>query len=138
VAGLPVAASQLAPQECVEVGLFDPPVASDLDGWQLPAVDQSPDDVDSHIGSTGCNVGRHHQLRARRQHPHRVRLPPLAYDTPRGSVFRYMPELNVLCAIADHSVQSGQPLTKQIIVEVTPAAAGLATSPTGAPVAGRS
>ncbi|MDT5051998.1 MAG: hypothetical protein QOF66_364, partial [Mycobacterium sp.] len=40
---------------------------------------------------------------------------------PRGSVFGYMPELNVLCAIADHSEQSGQPLTKQLIVEVTPA-----------------
>jgi hypothetical protein len=46
----------------------------------------------------------------------------VAYDTPRGSVFGYMPELNVLCAIADYSQQSGQPLTKQIIVEVTPAA----------------
>jgi molybdopterin-dependent oxidoreductase alpha subunit len=62
----------------------------------------------------------------------------LAYDTPRGSVFGYMPELNVLCAIADHSEQSGQPLTKQLIVEVSPATAGPATSPTGAPVAGRS
>jgi hypothetical protein len=33
----------------------------------------------------------------------------VAYNTPRGSVFGYMPELNVLCAIADHSGQSGQP-----------------------------
>jgi anaerobic selenocysteine-containing dehydrogenase len=47
----------------------------------------------------------------------------VAYNTPRGSVFGYMPELNVLCAIADHSGQSGQPLTKQLIVEVTPAGA---------------
>jgi hypothetical protein len=42
-----------------------------------------------------------------------------------GSSRRYppeLPELNVLCAIADHSEQSGQPLTKQLIVEVTPAA----------------
>jgi molybdopterin-dependent oxidoreductase alpha subunit len=62
----------------------------------------------------------------------------LGYDTPRGSVFGYMPELNVLCAIADHSEQSGQPLTKQLIVEVSPATAGPATSPTGAPAAGRS
>jgi anaerobic selenocysteine-containing dehydrogenase len=45
----------------------------------------------------------------------------VAYNTPRGSVFGYMPELNVLCAIADHSAQSGQPLTKQLIVEVIPA-----------------
>ena len=35
----------------------------------------------------------------------------LAYNTPRGSVFGNMPELNVLCAIADHSEQSRQPLT---------------------------
>jgi hypothetical protein len=48
----------------------------------------------------------------------------LAYDTPRGSVIGYMPELNVLCAISDYSEQSGQPLTKHLIVEVTPAAAG--------------
>jgi molybdopterin-dependent oxidoreductase alpha subunit len=47
----------------------------------------------------------------------------VAYDTPRGSAFGYMPELNVLCAIADRSQQSGQPLTKQLIVEVIPASA---------------
>jgi hypothetical protein len=35
-----------------------------------------------------------------------------------------MPELNLLCAIADHSEQSRQPLTKQLIVEVTPAVTG--------------
>jgi anaerobic selenocysteine-containing dehydrogenase len=46
----------------------------------------------------------------------------LAYDTPRGSVFGYMPELNVLCAISDYSKQSKQPLTKHIVVEVTAAA----------------
>jgi anaerobic selenocysteine-containing dehydrogenase len=46
----------------------------------------------------------------------------VAYDTPRGSVFGYMPELNVLCAIADYSQQSGQPLMKHLIVEVAPAA----------------
>ena len=51
----------------------------------------------------------------------------VAYNTPRGSVFGYMPELNLLCAIADHSEQSGQPLTKQLIVEVTPAVTGPAT-----------
>jgi molybdopterin-dependent oxidoreductase alpha subunit len=62
----------------------------------------------------------------------------LAYDTPRGSVFGYMPELNVLCAIADHSEQSGQPLTKQLIVEVSPATAGPTTGPTDAPAARRS
>jgi molybdopterin-dependent oxidoreductase alpha subunit len=46
----------------------------------------------------------------------------VAYNTPRGSVIGYMPELNVLCAIADYSEQSGQPLTKHLIVEVTPSA----------------
>jgi anaerobic selenocysteine-containing dehydrogenase len=60
----------------------------------------------------------------------------VAYNTPRGSVIGYMPELNVLCAIADCSEQSGQPLTKQIIVEVTPAVTAPATSPTGASSAG--
>jgi len=49
----------------------------------------------------------------------------------------YMPELNVLCALADHSEQSGQPLTKHLIVEVSPAT-GPATTATGAPAAGRS
>jgi molybdopterin-dependent oxidoreductase alpha subunit len=54
----------------------------------------------------------------------------VAYNTPRGSVIGYMPELNMLCAIADHSEQSEQPLTKHIIVEVTPAVTSPATSPT--------
>jgi anaerobic selenocysteine-containing dehydrogenase len=40
------------------------------------------------------------------------------YDTPRGSVTGYMPELNVLCALDDYSRGSGQPLTKHLIVEV--------------------
>jgi anaerobic selenocysteine-containing dehydrogenase len=48
----------------------------------------------------------------------------VAYNTPRRSVIGYMPELNVLCAISDYSGQSKQPLTKHIVVEVTPAAAG--------------
>jgi hypothetical protein len=47
----------------------------------------------------------------------------VAYNTPQGSVIGYMPELNVLCAISDYSEQSKQPLTKHIVVEVTPAAA---------------
>jgi molybdopterin-dependent oxidoreductase alpha subunit len=62
----------------------------------------------------------------------------VAYNTPPGSVIGYMPELNVLCAIADHSEQSGQPLTKQLIVEVTPAVTGPATIPTGTPTEGGS
>jgi molybdopterin-dependent oxidoreductase alpha subunit len=51
----------------------------------------------------------------------------VAYNTPRGSVIGYMPELNVLCAISDYSEQSKQPLTKHIVVEVTPAAAAPTT-----------
>jgi molybdopterin-dependent oxidoreductase alpha subunit len=47
----------------------------------------------------------------------------VAYNTPRGSVSGYMPELNVLCALGDYSEQSGQPLMKHLIVEVSPAVA---------------
>jgi molybdopterin-dependent oxidoreductase alpha subunit len=42
------------------------------------------------------------------------------YDIPRGCAAGYMPELNVLCGIADYSTQSGQPVTKHLIVEVAP------------------
>jgi hypothetical protein len=31
-----------------------------------------------------------------------------------------MPELNVLCGIADYSTQRGQPVTKHLEVEITP------------------
>jgi molybdopterin-dependent oxidoreductase alpha subunit len=47
----------------------------------------------------------------------------IGYDIPRGCAAGYMPELNVLCGIADHSTQSGQPATKHI-VEVAPSSAG--------------
>jgi hypothetical protein len=33
----------------------------------------------------------------------------------------YMSELNVLCGIADYSTQSEQPVTKHLIVEISPA-----------------
>jgi len=42
------------------------------------------------------------------------------YDIPHGCAAGYMPELNVLCGIADYSTQSGQPATKHLEVEVTP------------------
>jgi len=42
------------------------------------------------------------------------------YDIPRGCAAGYMPELNVLCGIADYSTQSGQPVTKHLEVEITP------------------
>ncbi|GAB3841514.1 FdhF/YdeP family oxidoreductase [Dactylosporangium cerinum] len=45
------------------------------------------------------------------------------YDIPPGCAAGYMPELNVLCGIADVSTQSEQPVTKHLVVEVTPAAA---------------
>jgi hypothetical protein len=42
------------------------------------------------------------------------------YDIPRGCPAGYMPELNVLCGIADYSTQSGQPVTKHLEVKITP------------------
>ena len=47
----------------------------------------------------------------------------VSHDIPRGCAAGYMPELNVLCGIADYSTQSGQPVTKHLEVEVTPARA---------------
>ena len=44
----------------------------------------------------------------------------VSYDVPRGCAAGYMPELNVLCGIADYSAASGQPITKHLEVEVTP------------------
>jgi anaerobic selenocysteine-containing dehydrogenase len=42
------------------------------------------------------------------------------YDIPPRCAAGYMPELNVLCGIADVSTQSEQPVTKHLVVEVTP------------------
>jgi molybdopterin-dependent oxidoreductase alpha subunit len=42
------------------------------------------------------------------------------YEIPRGCAAGYMPELNVLCGIADFSTQSEQPVTKHLVVDVTP------------------
>jgi molybdopterin-dependent oxidoreductase alpha subunit len=42
----------------------------------------------------------------------------LPYDIPRGCAAGYMPELNKLCAIGDHSTQSDQPLMKHVTVTV--------------------
>jgi molybdopterin-dependent oxidoreductase alpha subunit len=44
----------------------------------------------------------------------------VGYEIPRGCAAGYMPELNVLCGIADVSTQSDQPVTKHLVVEVTP------------------
>jgi molybdopterin-dependent oxidoreductase alpha subunit len=41
------------------------------------------------------------------------------YDIPPRCAAGYMPELNILCGIADFSTQSEQPLTKHLVVEVT-------------------
>ncbi|WP_236540273.1 FdhF/YdeP family oxidoreductase [Spiractinospora alimapuensis] len=46
----------------------------------------------------------------------------IAYDIPQGCATGYMPELNALCALGDYSPQSEQPLTKHLIVEITPSA----------------
>jgi anaerobic selenocysteine-containing dehydrogenase len=43
------------------------------------------------------------------------------HDVPPGCAAGYMPELNVLCGIADYSSQSGQPVTKHLVVEITAA-----------------
>jgi molybdopterin-dependent oxidoreductase alpha subunit len=43
------------------------------------------------------------------------------YELPPGCAAGYMPELNVLCGIADVSTQSEQPITKHLVVEVMPA-----------------
>jgi anaerobic selenocysteine-containing dehydrogenase len=42
----------------------------------------------------------------------------VAYDVPRGNAAGYMPELNVLCGLADQSTQSEQPVTEHLVVEV--------------------
>jgi anaerobic selenocysteine-containing dehydrogenase len=42
------------------------------------------------------------------------------YEIPPGCAAGYMPELNVLCGIADVSTQSEQPVTKHLVVEVRP------------------
>jgi anaerobic selenocysteine-containing dehydrogenase len=79
---------------------------------------------------------------ARARHPHGFRIRQLARDrifrTPsgraefshaplpddvdpgEGRAAGYMPELKVLCGIADFSTQSEQPVTKHLVVEVTP------------------
>jgi molybdopterin-dependent oxidoreductase alpha subunit len=44
----------------------------------------------------------------------------IPYDIPRGSSAGYMPEMNVLCAIGDYSVQSDQPIMKNVTVTVVP------------------
>jgi molybdopterin-dependent oxidoreductase alpha subunit len=46
------------------------------------------------------------------------------YDIPVGCAAGYMPELNILCGIADFSTQSDQPLTKHLVVEVTSTSIG--------------
>jgi anaerobic selenocysteine-containing dehydrogenase len=43
------------------------------------------------------------------------------YEIPPGNAAGYMPELNVLCGIADFSTESEQPVTKRLVVDVTPA-----------------
>ena len=40
------------------------------------------------------------------------------YDIPSGCAAGYMPELNVLCGLADVSTQSEQPVTKHLVVEI--------------------
>ena len=44
------------------------------------------------------------------------------YEISRGCAAGYMPELNVLCGMADISTQSEQPVTKHLVAKVTPSA----------------
>jgi molybdopterin-dependent oxidoreductase alpha subunit len=46
----------------------------------------------------------------------------IPYEIPRGCTAGYMPEMNVLCALADHSTQSDQPIMKHVRVTIEPAA----------------
>ncbi|MDH6196274.1 molybdopterin-dependent oxidoreductase alpha subunit [Mycobacterium frederiksbergense] len=46
------------------------------------------------------------------------RYTALPYRIPRGCAAGYMPEMNVLCAIGDHSTQSDQPIMKNLKVTV--------------------
>lgn len=41
-------------------------------------------------------------------------------DRMPGCAAGYLPELNVLCGIADYSSQSGQPVTRHLTVEIIP------------------
>ena len=54
-----------------------------------------------------------------RFHPHRPPLPGGALRHPGGQRRKYMPQLNVLCALGDYSAQSDQPLMKHQLVTVT-------------------
>jgi hypothetical protein len=44
------------------------------------------------------------------------------YEISPGCAAGYMPELNVLCGIADVSTQSDQPITKHLVAKVTASA----------------
>jgi hypothetical protein len=41
------------------------------------------------------------------------------YEIAAGNAAGYMPELNVLCGRSDVSTQSGQPVTKHLVIDVT-------------------
>lgn len=43
----------------------------------------------------------------------------VGFSIPVGCAAGYMPELNVLCGLADVSTQSEQPVTKHLVIEVT-------------------
>lgn len=51
----------------------------------------------------------------------------VGYDLPAGSAMGYMPELNVLLPVGDHSTKSRQPVMKHIAIEVVPSVGRSAT-----------
>jgi hypothetical protein len=55
-----------------------------------------------------------------RQQADRARVPSRPLRHPARMRRRYMPELNVLGETADISTQSEQPVTRHLVVEVTP------------------
>ena len=42
------------------------------------------------------------------------------FEIPRGCAAGYVPELNVLCGIPDYQTECEQPVTKRVVVEITP------------------
>lgn len=45
----------------------------------------------------------------------------IPYDIPRGRAVSCMPEMNVLCALVDHSTQSDRPIMNHVEVRIVPA-----------------
>ena len=60
-------------------------------------------------------IDRHHQFFQRRHDADRLRVSRVRNEIPRGCVAGYMPELNVLCGIANIGTRSEQSVTKHLV-----------------------